>query len=408
MSINQVTAANTFQHWLGATQQLITKYNGLESDIDAVSNTANVVLSIKNDTSNIYTNTVSVYTDTQNVYNDVVSYTSTAYDIANIAIALSSSAYDAANAAQDISAIAYDTANSAYATANLASETAEEANTVATEVLTNVANLASDAANAAVNEIIYPVFDIDDVNSVGDTHYVTLTANAEYLNKVIVSTARMNFIPSTGTLTSNTFNATTEIKHKGSVVVNTASYWTGSTITLDKGGTGATTAAGARTSLGLGTAALATAPSGTIVGTTDSQTLTSKTLTSPIINGGNVASVNISSSVINTSNISNPNIINGYTEEVGLTVPGSLHAANGSIQKFTLSTSANWTNNDALVSGQSILLMINVASYSVTWPTGTVWVGNTAPTLSSPGFNCIELWKVGSTLYAASIGKVAS
>lgn len=42
-------------------------------------------------------------------------------------------------------------------------------------------------------------------------------------------------------------------------------------------------AATARTNLGLGTAATMTGPSGTIVGTTDSQTLTNKTLTSPVI-----------------------------------------------------------------------------------------------------------------------------
>lgn len=40
-----------------------------------------------------------------------------------------------------------------------------------------------------------------------------------------------------------------------------------------------------RTSLGLGTAATMTGPSGTIVGTSDTQTLTNKTLTGPIIDG---------------------------------------------------------------------------------------------------------------------------
>ena len=83
------------------------------------------------------------------------------------------------------------------------------------------------------------------------------------------------------------------------------------TIPITSGGTGATTASAARTALGvvigtnvqawdadLDTWAGKTAPSGTVVGTTDTQTLTNKTLTSPTITGAVVSSM--ASSVISS------------------------------------------------------------------------------------------------------------
>lgn len=139
----------------------------------------------------------------------------------------------------------------------------------------------------------------------------------------------------------------------------------------------------ARTSLGLGTAATMTGPSGTIVGTTDAQTLSAKTLDGVTLN-------------------------NGYKEEVGTSVPAKINTANGSIQKFTLTASLDWTGDDELVSGESVLMMVSTtASYTLTLPT-LVWTGGTAPTLSTTLFNCFELWKVGTTLYGAWLGTVAS
>ena len=83
-----------------------------------------------------------------------------------------------------------------------------------------------------------------------------------------------------------------------------------------------------------------------------------------------------------------------------------INPANGTIQLWTLA--ANRTPTAAsFTAGQSVTLMINSGANTVTWTTIAVnWVGGTAPTLVSTGYNVIILWEVGTTVYGASIGKV--
>lgn len=150
-------------------------------------------------------------------------------------------------------------------------------------------------------------------------------------------------------------------------------------------------AAAQRTTLGLGTIATAAAPSGTVVGTTDTQTLTNKTLTDPLINGAVRETVYA--------------ITDGAAFEID---PG-----NGTIQTITLGASRTpkGTNFQA---GESVTLMVNDGSaFTITWTdttfgtSGVSWVGGVAPTLATTGYSVIVLWKVGTQVYGSHLGDVA-
>ena len=81
----------------------------------------------------------------------------------------------------------------------------------------------------------------------------------------------------------------------------------------------------------------------------------------------------------------------------------ALDPDNGMVQTWTLG--ANRTATDSLTTGQSMLLIVTASgsNYTLTWPTMT-WRGGSAPDLGGATPTAIELFKVGSTLYGATIG----
>ena len=141
------------------------------------------------------------------------------------------------------------------------------------------------------------------------------------------------------------------------------------TLPVGNGGTGATTLTGLLVGNGTSAFTTTTAPSGAIVGTTDAQTLTSKTFT-------------------------------GYTETVYSLSGTAIDPANGTIQTKTLGTNTTFT--ELLADGQSVVLMLNPVTYTVTWPTMT-WISvagsGSAPTLEASSMNVITMWQVGGTVY---------
>lgn len=121
-------------------------------------------------------------------------------------------------------------------------------------------------------------------------------------------------------------------------------------------------AATARTTLGLGTAATMTGPSGTIVGTTDTQTLSAKTLSAPTVTD--------------------------YVESVvtaNTTTAYTISLTSGTVQNLTLTGNCTFTFPTA-TAGKSFLLVLKqdaTGSRTVTWPAAVKWPGSTAPTITS-------------------------
>ena len=159
----------------------------------------------------------------------------------------------------------------------------------------------------------------------------------------------------------------------------------GPVLKVAKGGSGAATLTGILKGNGTSAFTAVTAPSGTIVGTTDTQTLSAKTLTNPTV----------------TNYVETPYSANSSTAI-------TLDLANGTVQIITLTGNATITMPTA-TSGKSFILMLKqdgTGSRTVTWST-VKWAGGTAPTITSTAsrLDLLSFFADGTNWYGAVISQ---
>jgi len=156
-------------------------------------------------------------------------------------------------------------------------------------------------------------------------------------------------------------------------------------LTVAQGGSGAGTLTGILKGNGTSAFTAVTAPSGTIVGTTDTQTLSAKTLTNPTV----------------TNYVETPYSANSSTAI-------TLDLTNGTVQIITLTGNATITMPTA-TSGKSFIMFLKqdgTGSRTVTWST-VKWAGGTAPTITSTASrqDIYSFFADGTNWYGVTVGQ---
>jgi len=159
----------------------------------------------------------------------------------------------------------------------------------------------------------------------------------------------------------------------------------GPVLKVAKGGSGAATLTGILKGNGTSAFTAVTAPSGAIVGTTDTQTLSAKTLTNPTV----------------TNYVETPYSANSSTAI-------TLDLTNGTVQIITLTGNATITMPTA-TSGKSFIMYLKqdaTGSRTVTWST-VKWAGGTAPTITSTASrqDILSFFADGTNWYGVVVGQ---
>jgi hypothetical protein len=239
------------------------------------------------------------------------------------------------------------------------------------------------AAVSADSTVLVPAIQKPYILFNGSLYTVTIKVSA--LTGVAVPAGKKAIVYNDGT------DITTAISYIPSLTL-------GAALPVASGGTGGTTFTGVLVGNGASAMTTVAAPSGTIVGTTDTQTLTNKTLTSPAIS----APTFTGSSLVN-------GVIRGNTNAV---TSGAVDCSLGNY--FTTTVSGNTTfvfsNIPAGAYSFTIQLLYSApGGWTLTWPAAVKWANGITPAPNSNTYALIMFTTAdsGSTLFGAYLQNFA-
>lgn len=146
----------------------------------------------------------------------------------------------------------------------------------------------------------------------------------------------------------------------------------------------------------------------TASGTTLSRTVSESSNADSAINLSGSAEVYITAGAEDILQATNPVVTGTITEDVYALTDGAtvdIDPANGSIQTLSLTGTGRTITFTNMVNGQAVTLMVNDGTDGTITTWNTTFVnGGGAPTLSTTGYTVVSIWKVGGTVYAATVG----